>query len=481
MNNLSNSPDVDIEILPSLEKELPLPPIDAVISVFISENQLESYLNIDPPQNGGAEPTFESLKAAVANRNVIYGINFVKLKVIAQNRIYSKNITIAQGVAPVNGIDGTYSFQFRVEKSLKPKMRPDGTVDYHNLNLIENVKKGQVLCTINLPTKGTPGTAVTGAPLLPVDGKDVPNLAGKNTELNENGTAILASINGYVEYTSNKIIVYDVLYIQENVDNSTGDVKFIGNIIVKGMVLPGFVVEAGGNIEINGTVESATLKADANIILRSGVTGSEIHCGGDLTSRFIENCKALVKGDIKAENIISSNIKCGKSLRIVGTNAKILGGDCLVGQDIAAHVIGSSSGIKTNLELGTDTSIIEKQQEILLQIPELEKQLHNLKSLISLMRQLEAVNRLTPEKKLALDAALFSHESNTQLLESKKSELAEIIESIATKGYGKIICTGTIFPGTKVTMGISGMPITELLTNKSIYYSNGDIHIGPIQ
>jgi uncharacterized protein (DUF342 family) len=59
------------------------------------------------------------------------------------------------------------------------------------------------------------------------------------------------------------------------------------------MVLPGFRIEAGGNIEINGTVESAEIKAGGNIILRSGIIGSKLHCQGDLTSRLLKTVKFL--------------------------------------------------------------------------------------------------------------------------------------------------------------------------------------------
>ncbi len=461
----------DLAVTPEDAIEVPLPPVDAVISIFVPSNRLEASISIEPPQNGGAAPTLAALEAALSDRRIVYGVNSQKLAELAQAPVYNRNISVAHGVVPVNGTDGSYVLQFQAKKELKPRERQDGTVDYRDLGIVENVHKGQVLCTITLPTDGTVGISVTGETLAQIKGKAVPPLTGKNTQLNEAGTQIFATVNGQVEYDGRKIIVGETFYVSEDVDNSTGNIKVSGNVSIKGMVLPGFVVEADGNIEIRGTVESATLRAGGNIILHSGITGSELTCHGDLTSRFIENCNVFVRGAVKAESIIKSSIRCGKSLQIVGQIARFIGGSCVVGENIVAHSIGSNSGVVTELELGTDPSIIERQQELVKQLPALERQLHGLTSLISLLRQLEAANRLTPEKKKTLDDALFSFAESTAALESGKLELSSINESIQTKGYGRVICQGMIYPGTKVTIGAAKMLVTDVLTNTSLYLS----------
>ena len=54
----------------------------------------------------------------------------------------------------------------------------------------------------------------------------------------------------------------------------------MGNLSVRGIVLSGFVVEVGGNVEVFGVVEAATIKAGGNIILRRGMTGNgKASCG----------------------------------------------------------------------------------------------------------------------------------------------------------------------------------------------------------
>jgi uncharacterized protein (DUF342 family) len=80
-----------------------------------------------------------------------------------------------------------------------------------------------------------------------------------------------------------------------------------------------------------------------NIKLKSGITGSELSCGGDLTCRFIENCKISVKGNITAEYILNSDVSCGGNLKTIGNISRIVGGICAVGQGFETKSIGSIS------------------------------------------------------------------------------------------------------------------------------------------
>lgn len=470
----------NIPVIATEETQLPHP-VDAIIHASISSNRLNAYLCIDPPMHGGAPPTLAALEAALAKCKITYGMNTAYLKELAENPIYNENIEIAQGVMPVNGVNGTYTSKVRLNVAPKPKINPDGTVDFRDLGIVENVRKGQVLCEITHPTNGTEGMTVTGKKLLPLKGKAVPSLLGKNTELSPDGTEIYAKIDGQVEYDGRKIHVNKTYAIKGNVDNSTGNVKVVGNVVITGTILPHFVVEASGDIEIHGTVVSAQLKADGNIILHSGVIGSELSCKGDLTSKFIENCNISVLGSVTADYIINSKIECGQSLQLTGSKGKIFGGSCVVGHDIVARVIGSEAWVRTDLKIGAIPAVIKRQQELTQLLPTLEKQIESLKSLISLLQQQESVNHLNPQNKMILDKTLFSYETCTTMFESSKQELTEINQSIQQMGHGKIICSDHIFPGINITIDSAKLFIVDKMTNTSFYCSEDEICQGPIQ
>jgi argininosuccinate synthase len=64
----------------------------------------------------------------------------------------------------------------------KPKLLEDGRADFYNTNVIENVKKGQVIIEKKPPTTGVPGLTVKGKAIHAMDGKNKKLPIGKNIE-----------------------------------------------------------------------------------------------------------------------------------------------------------------------------------------------------------------------------------------------------------------------------------------------------------
>ncbi len=460
-----------------LEKEEQVetpPPVDAKIIASISDNKIEGYLTIEPPYNDGAAPTLEQMKVTLSDYSISYNVNLDKLKEIEAEPIYNKKILIATGVAHINGEDGTFSFKVDTEKKdIAPKKNEDDTVDYHDLDTVLNVKKGQTLCVITMPTTGTSGTSVKGNILMQKKGKPVPSLLGKNTELSDDGTTILSKIDGQVEFKGKKINVSEVLFIKGDVDYSTGNIKVLNNLVIVGRVLPGFEVEASGSIEIRGMVQSSKIKSGGSITLKSGIVNSELQCNGDLTTKYIEGCEMIVKGNIDSKYIINSNVKCNKNIKLTGPMAKLVGGNYTVGQNIEARTIGSVANVKTILELGNDIAVLGRRQEINDQIMQMRIQNSKLEPLITMQKQLEAVGKLTDEKRQMLEKANNAYKANKELLELSNIELNEIEQVIDEKNFGKIVCTGIVYPGTKIVIGIATHFVKKQLDHASFYYDEG--------
>ena len=454
------------------------PPVDAYIQVSTDSKELTAYLHISAPQNGGAAPTLEMMQAALAASGINFQIDTQKLKELETAPIYGKTIPVAVGVTPVDGVNGTAVFLIRTDTSAAPKVKEDGSLDFFDLSIVENVKAGQILCQITLPTEGTPGMSVKGSEIKQIKGSPIPSYLGRNTELTEDGCAIISKINGQVSFTGHQIHVNETFYIKGDVGHSTGNIKVVGNLVVTGAVQAGFVIEADGDIEVRGVVESSTVRAGGNIRLQSGIIGSAITCDGDVKGRFIENCNLFVKGDVHAEYIVASSVKCGKNIKTVGLRARIIGGNLMAGQNIEARVIGSPAGIPTKLEIGTDPANIKRQQELMAHIAELEKSIKSLQPLIIMLRQLEAAGRLTAQKQEILDNVSFSFDTNTKLLKDGKVELEEITQAVKSRGFGRIICTDTIHWGTVVVIGDAMLVVKEDMLFSSLYYESGMIRKG---
>ena len=460
----------------------PLVKRDAQIHVSVAKGNLSAYLQLDPPENGGSAALLRDLEKALSESGITFGIDREALRSLAAQPVYQTEIPIATGTPPVNGENGTIEYQFETgPKEVAPKINPNGTVDYRDLELANNVRQDQVLALISPPTDGTPGTSVRGESVQQKKGKSFPvfTCLGKNVKMREDGVAVLSKIDGQVELLGSKITVNETLIIRENVDLSTGNISAVGNVTVYGMVQPGVTVEAEGNVDVFGTVESAVIKAGGNIKLSSGITGSELVCAGDLKSRFIENCHVFVRGHIRAEYILHSSIRCGQSLKTEGSISKIIGGSCMVQQTIESRIIGSTANVKTVLQLGTDPAVLQRQHKLQALIPELEKQIESLLPLLSLLRKLELENRLTPQKQELLQKISHSYEAAKTEHRSARRELDEISSSQLGKDFSRVICHGTIYPGTVVTIGNANLTVTETINNASLANKEGEIVLGP--
>jgi uncharacterized protein (DUF342 family) len=453
------------------------PPINSTVKVIVRDGGMSACLRISPPQNGGATPNMDTLMK-ILKESAIKNIDLMRLKALVTTPVFDEDIEVATGTSPVNGVDGTADFLVRTESRGKPKEMDSGKVDYYELGIVENVYKGQPLCALTLPTEGTPGFTVKGETLKPRAGKAAAVVAGPNTELSSDGLQIVSKIDGQLEFDGKKLSVNETFTINQDIDTSTGHIKVAGNLVVRGMVTCGFTVEAGGYINVVGVTDSATIIAGKDLNLQSGAIGSKITCGGNLKSRFIENCDVFVKGEMRAEYILNSNVRCKKNLKTEGVISKIIGGSIIVMQNVECRTIGSAAGIKTRLEIGNDPELIDQQHRLMETIPELEKQMKSIEPLLKLLYQLEATNRLDDEKMATLEKASHTYNTHAAMLEEAKKELEEIGHSIYDKNYGKVICTGIMYPGTVVMIGSASYTVTNNLMNTSLFYHEGTIVFG---
>ena len=135
----------------------------------------------------------------------------------------------------------------------------------------------------------------------------------------------------------------------------------------------------------------------------------------------------------------------------------------MVQQSIESRIIGSSADVKTILQLGTDPAVLQRQQKLQILIPELEQQITSLLPLLSLLRKLKMEDRLPPEKLELLQKISNTYESARAEHRSASRELDEISSSQRSGEFSRVICLGTIHPGTVVTIGNASLTVTEAM------------------
>ncbi len=454
--------------------------IDAQINVVISQDNMKASIVITPP-DGGRDVSIEDIMEALNKNGVCYGINQSNIENIAKYPVYHQHIVVAEGTPPINGQNGSVEFYFNLSKETKPTILEDGRVDYRNLNIIESVEKGRVLCSLVPPQPGTPGKTVLGTDIPALDGKVAILPKGKNVEISEDGQKLIASIDGQVNYIDGKVNVFANYEVPADVDNSTGNIKFVGNVIVRGNVLSGFTIEAGGTVEVHGVVEAATIIAGGDIILRRGMQGMGkgiLISGGDIIAKYIENSTIEAKMDIKSEAIMHSTIRCGNKLELGGKNGLLIGGVCRVGKEINAKVIGSYMSTVTEIEVGADPSLKERYKKAREELVKLEEDIKKADQAINILKKLEAASQLTPEKQEMMVKSIRTKIYFSNKVNELKQEILDIEQRLQEEANGKIKVSNVIYPGTKVSIGTSTMYIKENLKYCTLYREGADIRVG---
>ena len=367
---------------------------------------------------------------------------------------------------------------FNKKRDNKPKVLEDGTVDFYNLDLIENVVKGQDLVTLIPPVEGTPGRNVLGVEIPSIKGKNIKLPKGKNTEISEDGTKLVATTDGQVNYTNGKVNVYETYEVPDNVDNSVGNINFIGNVVVRGNVLTGFYIKAGGNVEVYGVVEGAKIEAQGDIILRRGIQGMSrgiLSSMGNVVAKYIENSIVEAAGDIQSDAIMHSQIKCGGSIRADGRKGLIVGGVIMAGREVDAKVIGSHMATATEIEVGIDPAILERYRFLKDELSNVKKEIIKTTQIVDLLNKMKDADKLTDSKRDMLIKSIRTKVFLDNRLKSVKNEIVELEPLLEEKEDGKVKAYNIIHPGVKITIGTACMYVREEIKFCSLYKDKADI------
>ena len=435
------------------------PAADPVMTVDITDFDMKAFLTIMPPGEGGINPDVENIKAFLKNNGVVHGINEELLYSLQDFPVYSKPVLVAEGTKPVNGNDAKIIYNFDTDTSKIQLKEKNGRVDFKEQNLIKNVVEGQALARKIPAEQGQSGRTVTGRLLPAEDGNDVEIGIGKNVKLSEDCTTAIAEINGQVIMLSGRINVEPIYVVNGDVNlKNSGNVIFLGTVLVKGSVTDGFKVKASGNIEVMGNVGKAELDAEGEIIIHQGVNGKSsgmIRAGKGVWSKFIEN--AIVDAGevvVATDGIINSRVDANKKIICQGKRATIVGGVLRAVEEIHAKSLGTVAGSETVLEVGYDPKKKERLIELEREITGLDKELDEINlNLATLQRHLKVKKELPEDKKAYYEELLEQQKKLTDektTLEEESLDIKEYLEEL--KISGKISASSRVFPGVKISI-----------------------------
>ncbi|MDF2153114.1 FapA family protein [Vibrio sp. CAU 1672] len=345
---------------------------DAFVDVELSNSDMLASMKVTGAY-GGRGLRGPEIVQALANARVTKGINKLALKkvLVVSNQLKPGESflqPVAVGKQPVKGKDA--SFTPLVKDITKRVLRPKGSqsdtdkIDLRNLGETITVEAGDEVMRRIPATKGASGCTVRGDIVPAQAGKDMPLKPGKGTTISSTDPNLLvAAVSGMPLIKEKSIEVDDALCLN-NVDVSTGHVKFKGNVVISGNIEPGMVVKATGSITVGGFIESADVQAQEDIQVGKGIIGHTVSDGE------AKSCQVKTKGSIRANyaqysslqagqdiqlavHSMNNQIKCGHNLTVLDAaerNGTLSGGEAKVGDKVTCLQLGVEGDTATKVE-----------------------------------------------------------------------------------------------------------------------------------
>lgn len=452
---------------------------DETMEINISSDRLHAYVRLFSAIGEGEALVKEDILSELEKRNIAFGIDHEAIERLIEEKIYCKDIEIAKGLAPVEGKNGRIEYLFETQKKIKPHMNEDGTMDYHKLNIITNVKQGDALAKLIPEEEGIPGKNIFDQDIPPAKVKPEKLFFGKNTKVKE-GT-LYALTDGQVKIDDGKVIVLNYLEISGNIDNSTGDIEFLGTVLVRGNVLTGYTIKAKGDVEVSGVVEGAFIEAEGNIILHRGIQGMDravIKAGGNVMAKYIENSNVTAGGCVHSDAILHSDVACKGEVVVEGRKGLISGGSVRSGIEIRAKVIGSHMETITNLDVGVDPAYMDELNQLQKDVKSLLEEEVKLTQIITLLSKRKNMQgSLDDNKKEMLVSATRSKIFVSNKLKNNQKRLEELTEELSHKNQGKIKVIGNIHSGVRVSIGNVKYYVREPIKYCVMYQDGADIKV----
>lgn len=462
---------------------------DSLMSVDITDQEMKAWLYVTPPGPGGADLSSDMIISFLKNNRVVVGIDEHRIREFQDRPVYKQNYLVAEGIKPQDGADAKILYNFETDRTkIKLKETASGKVDFKELNLVQNVVEGQPLAQKLPAERGKGGKTVTGKYLEAKNGKDIPLPIGKNTKLAEDGATIVAETNGQVLILNNKINVEPVLNIEGDVSLKTGNIMFLGTVLISGNVEDGFSVKASGNIEVKGTVGKSELDAEGDIIVGQGIAGKGegfVRSGKTIWSKFIENTR-VEAGEfvIVSDGIINSNVSANRKILCQGKRAAIIGGTLSAAEEIHAKTLGSMGGAsETVLNVGFDPRSKERLDILIANRQMAQRELEDVELNFNTLMTMKKQKKDFPEEKEAVlkkyGERQYILQNNLEEIEIEIKQIQDYLNTLKTRG--KVSASVKVFAGVKIVIRDVTEEIRSDQKPTTFFLENGLIRYGKYQ
>ena len=454
---------------------------DAEVDIIIGENERKAYLTLKPA-HGGTELTPDDIEAVLASRGVVSGIDRDTVERVFSERQYNTRVLCAEAREPAPGLDAEVHLNFRTHFDAKPKEIDHDKVDLRELGCVATVTISRVIAWKTRATQGEPGMTVTGKPIPAKPGKDVLLKVGKGAHLSEDGTQVIADVEGQPVIKGKAISVEPFLEVPGDVDFSSGNVHFAGSLHIRGNVIGGFTVTATQNIEIDGFVESSIIEAGGDVLIKGGVQGrgaARIKAGGSVAMLFVEHARVEAGKDIVATEVLHSELSAGDRILVNLGKGQVCGGVLRAGSKVEVRSLGSELNAPTKVNVGYDPQLKKRLESLKKEKSGLEEYMAKTEGGIATLEECKREGTFTSRRSEMYDRLLAVREQLREEAERVANELIELEATVKETVMPEVKVRGTVFPNVTIRIKDARQLIRNDWTNVTFYEAEDQIRTMP--
>jgi uncharacterized protein (DUF342 family) len=423
--------------------------INTDYDIRVAEDQLTATVRVDPGSSINASQLIAQLTRA--------GIQFIDEAAIltaakqppaepeGEKPAESRTIVVARGQPAVEDVPEKL---VKIESHAAAEPPPS----HYERVQIDTVNAGDVIAEIVPAVVGRDGIDVFGRPIKrrrpaqPIAPEEGAERIGDHMK---------ATRAGRCRIDGNRIRVEPRLDIPGDVNFGTGNIRFDGDVNVRGSVLDLFLVGSTADIHVSGAVEAAQVHAGADITIGGGITGKDkgqVTAGGSIKCRYISNGHVCAGGNLKVSGeIANSRVITGG--RVIAESGTILGSHITANGGVCCRTLGSPAFVKTTVEVGLDLALREFAANLL---PELNRCMSNAQHMRDVIQPLlRDRKRLSAAERDKATELLYSAARTDQELAAKLAEFRAAFERSAAKCKAEVHVSDMLYSG--VTVRLPGM------------------------
>src|SRR5690625_1017739 len=406
---------------------------------------------------------------------ITYGVKYDQIKELVQHLSPEQfPIVIAEGTEKIDGEDG----QIIYESDMSTEVDRSEGWDFREVMKIPTVQKGDTLARIIPPTEGKDGRTVFNTVIQAKRGEPVKIRAGQNVIYDEKDLTFYATSDGQVSVSANKMNIYTLYEVREDISLKVGNIDFIGSVHIHGDVPSGFTVKAVGDIKIFGLVEAANIKAGGSVFISEGIAGLKtgvIEAGENVYIGYANQGKIIAGNSIIVDNsILHSN--CTAINDIICQRGNVIGGTLSAGGTIKVNNVGNRMNSETNVLFDQGNKMEHEVQKLEAAKKTLQE---NIKKMNFLMRKIE--NTLSINERSKTRATLIkvkgSHKKSSEQLEEVNDRLFRVKHRIDDAQQSYLRVQGTMYPNVTVGFGKYKRKITSEYHQVLIKLNKNEINI----